>query len=118
MLIASDRAAFTSVTAYATIAENVSREIRNASENNLICGRFAEDFTRTLRSAWWPREFGKPAEFRLHKVGWPFLFKSPISPDAEVKIKNGCRRQLRLLGELLLLSKSLSGIQLAAIRSA
>jgi hypothetical protein len=37
-------------TAYATIADNVSRGIRAASKNNLICAGFAKDFTRTLRS--------------------------------------------------------------------
>ena len=36
-------------TAYATMAENVSREIGTASKNNLICARLAEDFTRTLQ---------------------------------------------------------------------
>jgi hypothetical protein len=40
---------FTSGTAYATIADTLSREIYHASKNNLIWAGFAADFTRTLR---------------------------------------------------------------------
>jgi hypothetical protein len=31
----------------------MSREIRHASKNKLICGRFAGDFTRTLQTFRW-----------------------------------------------------------------
>jgi hypothetical protein len=61
-------------TAYATIAESVSREIRTASKKEFdlrwICGRFYADLARLPASR---VESKNVAEFRLQPAGWPFF---------------------------------------------
>ena len=70
MLVAPGRAVFISVSAYDTIAGNVSRRIRTASKINLICSGFYAD----LAKLWTRRDESKnSAEFRLPPGGGLFF---------------------------------------------